>query len=260
MRLFVPIAAAAVIALAAPALAACPSSGNGGNGVQVESGYTGSSLTRGHGNWSESYLQAQARNGNNSSFYARFATDSRFGATDQSEEAGAYAALASNVIANIDAQTSAQHNFLPSFAGTADLDIRAQHGYGAQVGYTQRDYTGETVDLANVGADRYAGNDRFAAGFTLARLSTAPGTALSEHLSYSRSLACDVETFSVSNGRDVEMTGIGSGLAVYHAISYDINDVHWISRNLALDAGGGWYILNGAYNRLEFRFALRQRI
>jgi YaiO family outer membrane protein len=262
MRMWASLATAALFfTLASPVLAACPSADAVSHGLQLESGYSNDSLTQSKGSWNESYLQASQRNGKSSSFYASMANDSRFGVTDPNYEAGAYVAVGPSVLANASGSWSTTHQFLPVSSESVGVDARAGAGYGVQLQFGQRNYPMEVIDLRSVGLDRYAGDSHFAIKLTDAKLSTNPGDdALSETVSYSRMTGCDVESVSVSGGRDVELTGVGNNLAVYHALSYDVNEVHWFSSNFALNAGAGWYVLNGAYNRLEVRLAIRERI
>ncbi|MDE2481688.1 MAG: YaiO family outer membrane beta-barrel protein [bacterium] len=257
-------AAAAFVAAAAlcttSVRAACPFAEQPAKSVQVEAGTSNDTLTHGRGTWSESALDVVARNGNQNSLYARIADDTRFGSSDPSYEAGAYSALDKHLIADLTASFSPTHAFLPATTESGGLDWRSNAGYGYQVQLAQRNYAAQVASIQTLGADRYVGADRFALGVTLARLTGVPGTALSERASFARYLGCDSETFSISAGRDVELTGVGSALAVYRAYSYDANDIHWFTKRFALDAGAGWYVLLGAYNRFEVRVALRERL
>lgn len=226
--------------------------------VTVEAGAASDSVTRGQA-WSERSLSVVSRDGNRFSAYGRLASDSRFGATDPSYEAGVYTALGAHVIANVGGAFSPTHTFLPATAETAALDWRTGNGYGVQGQFAQRNYPAQIARIATIGADRYAGTDRFQAGITFARLTTVPGTALTAHAGFARYLSCDDETFSVAAGRDVESTGIAGRVAVYTTYAYDANDVHWFSRRFGLNVGAGWTLLVGAYDRFEVRAALRER-
>jgi YaiO family outer membrane protein len=260
MRLAALALAVVATLLATPALAACPFTELPAKNVQVESGVTSDGLTNNRGEWNEQYLQAVARDGNQFSIYGRVADDQRFGTSDPSYESGIFTELGKHLIADLSGNFSPTHLVLPETIVSGGLDFRMAHGYGVQGHFAERTFPTQNAGITTVGFDRYAGQARVAVVLSFAQLSTVPGTALSETLVLARYLPCDNESVSFSNGRDVESTGVGSGLAVFKAIGYDLNDVHWISKRLALNIGAGWYLLIGAYNRFEVRIALRERL
>jgi len=228
--------------------------------VVVEEDVSSSSLTQGRGSWQENSLIVESRDGNTHSFYASAADDVRFGERDADYEAGAYAPIARHVIADVIAAFSPQHQVLPASSGQIDLDVRAGAGYGYQAGFATRNYATVNASIQHLGVDRYFRDLRLAGNVTVAHLNNVPGLALSEGGSITRYLACDTENFSVSTGRDVENTGVGTQLAVYHSQTFYAGDLHRLSSHVGLLIGVGWYELTGAYNRLEIRFALRERI
>ena len=228
--------------------------------LTVESGASASGLTGGRAGWQERSLAVVSRAGSRSSVYGRAASDSRFGSTDLSYEAGTYQPLGAHVIGNVDGQFSPTHAFLPATTESAGLDWRTSGGYGYQAQYAQRNYPAQIAGITSIGADRYVGANRFALGVTLANLTSVPGTAMSAHLAFGRYLACDEESLSVSAGRDVEATGVTGQVAVFKTYTYDVNEVHWFTRHFGLDAGAQWDLLIGAYDRFELRLALRERL
>lgn len=258
---FAALALAVVATLfASPAIAACSFAELPAKSVQIESGVTSDGLTQNRGEWNEQYLQAVARNGNQFSVYGRVADDQRFGVSDPSYEVGLYTKLGKNVIADLSGNFSPTHIVLPATVTSGGIDYRMAHGYGVQGHFAERTYPSQNAGIVTLGFDRYAGVAHVGLVLSFARLSTVPGTAVSETLVLARYFPCDNESISISNGRDVESTGVGSGVAVFKAIGYDLNDVHWISKRFALNIGAGWYLLVGAYDRFEVRIALRERL
>jgi YaiO family outer membrane protein len=256
-------ALALVVALAAAtgfADAACSLREQPTKRVDLESGVSNDTLTQNRGNWDEQYVTLVDRDGNARSAYVRAADDTRFNQSDPSYEAGTYVSVDPKLILNAIANFSPTHQVLPDSTLQGGLDARTGGGYGYQLEYGQRNFTASTADIGTIGADRYFGVDRIAATVSLARLSGVPGLAMSEGVTFARYLPCDGLSFSTSTGRDVESTGVGANLAVYHAISYDVNDVHWFTPHLALNVGMGWYLLVGAYDRFEIRIALHERL
>lgn len=253
-------AASAVVAVAwcgHPADAACTASPSERT-LTVEAGATTDAVTN-HSNWQERGLTVVSQDGNRSSLYGRAATDQRFGSTDQSYEAGAYSALARHLIGNVDGSFSPTHAILPATTEGGGLDWRTNGGYGYQAQYAQRNYTAQNAGIVSFGADRYQRADRFALGVTLAGVTSVPGIALTTRGTFARYFTCDEESFTVSAGRDVEPTGVPGRVAAFKALSFDTNVVHWFSRNWGVNAGAGWYLLIGAYDRFEIRVALRER-
>lgn len=228
--------------------------------LSIEEGVSTDTLTKNRGTWHQTSLVAIARNGATQSTYARIAEDERFGATDTQYEIGAYRPVATHVIGDAILSFSPQHHTLPASALEGDLDIRSAAGYGYQIGYEARNYSAVGASIERVGADRYFRDLRVATTLTVAHLSNVSGLALSEGASVTRYLSCDTELFAVSTGRDVENTGFGAQLAVYHSLTFNVSDLHWLSPHFGIDAGLGWDELTGAYNRFEVRFALRERI
>ncbi|GAC1390674.1 MAG: hypothetical protein NVSMB31_07790 [Vulcanimicrobiaceae bacterium] len=262
MNVRAAIGFAALLGLLVPgaAIAACPFKEFPAKSIVLEGGLSSDALTQNRAAWTEHYLLLSARDGNRRSAYARAAADRRFGTIDNVYEGGVSLAASPHVIFNAAGSFSPQHASLPQSTLSGGLDLRAQGGYGYQAQYSTRAYAAANSASTVIGADRYFRDRRIALAVTFAQLSNIPGTAVSETLSYARYLPCDNESLSVGSGRDVESTGVGSALAVYHSYSYDINDVHWFSDRFGVNLGAGWYLLGGAYNRFEVRFALRQRL
>jgi YaiO family outer membrane protein len=260
MTFKVSLAAIALCLVAAPiaARASCPAAAPA-QAVEVEAGAFTSAVSGNRGAWNGDYVAATARNANNDSLYARAGREDRFGSTDNTYEAGAYERIAPNAVLNLAAAFSPQHNVLPQNVLGGGIDLRAGGGYGFQAGYAARNYTAQRASILTAGADRYSGNTRVALVLTFAGLSNVSGIAMSETLQVARYLACDTLGASVSVGRDVENVGAPNIVAVYPTTQFDVNDVHWFSPRTALNAGVGWYVLSGAYSRLEVRIALRQR-
>lgn len=260
----IPRAAVALVALMAalahPALASCGLREQPTKRVDVESGIADDTLTKNRGEWDEEYVNVVARDGNARSGYVRVADDSRFGENDPSYEAGTYIAVTPGMTLNAIANISPTHQVLPGTSLEGGLDLSGNAGFDYSVEYAQRDFTLSDADVSTIGLSRYFGSDRLAATMNVAHLSNVPGLAVSEGLSFARYLACDSMSFSVSTGRDVESTGVGSNVAVYQANSYDINDLHWFTPHFALNVGGGWYLLVGAYSRFEIRIAVHERL
>jgi YaiO family outer membrane protein len=259
-RLTRAFVAVALLAAPAQARAACSFTALPLPNVQVQTGYSGDELTGGRGAWNESYAQIVDRAGTRNAAYVRAADDRRFGAADPSYEGGAYVAIAPRILANVDASYSPTHQFLADDTLSGSVDIRTGGGYGVQAGYSQRNYPLQIVGITTAGVDRYTGDDRLSAGVSLVRLNTAGGIAVVESAGYERAFPCDTLRVNVSAGRDVEPTGVGSTVAIFKSFDYDAGALHWFSSHLAVDAGAGWYILQGAYNRFEVRIALRGRL
>lgn len=257
----VPLAIVCAFAImsAHAAGAACIASAPATHSTTVEAGANVDALTRDRGAWDREALTVFARGSTAQSVYAQVSDERRFGATDPGYGAGATSALLPNLIADAEASFSPTHVNVPENVLGGGFDIRMSHGYGVQTHFEQRNYPMQIAGITTLGADRYVGSDRFSVGVALAHLSGVPGTALSEQVRFARYLACDEEAFSIADGRDVETVGPARGLAVYHAISYDASDVHWISPRFGIVAGVGWNVLLGAYNRLEVRLAVRRR-
>ncbi len=252
--------AAIALLTAQPALADCRFAAAPAKTLTAEVGATTSSLTGNRDNWDEQYITIADRSGPTHYTYAHVARDQRFGLSDTTYESGAAFPLAPKLVANAMASFSATHNVLPESTLSAGLDLRGTLGYGYQAQYTQRNYDAAVADIATVGADRYVGDRRFGLTLTAAHLSNVPGIAMSAGLTYARYLACDTLSFGVSGGRDAENTGIGSNVAIYQAINYSANALHWFTPHTALSLGAGWYILTGAYDRFEVEVALHERI
>ena len=247
-----------VMALPVRALAACGFTEFPSKSVQAEAGVSSSPLTKGRGTWEQADLFVLARNGRNSQLL-RVSSDTRFGRSDTTYEAGAYGSLTPSVIANADVAISPQHNSVPASSLAGGLDLRSGGGYGYQVQYSDRSYTAVNAATTTLGGDRYFRDRRLAIGVSLAQLSGVPGTALSTGLAYARYLPCDTESLGFSNGRDVENSGVGT-VAVFRTLSYNASDVHWFSKRFALNAAAGWYVLIGSYSRYEVRLAIRERL
>ncbi len=228
--------------------------------VVLQEGASAATLTKGRGNWSGASVLVVARDGNKRSAYVRAADDVRFGEDDNEYEAGTYLAVTPHVIADLIGSFSPQHNVLPASSAQGDLDLRAGGGYGYQAGYATRQYTSVGASIEHVGMDRYFRDLRLAGTITFARLSNVPGIALSEGVSMARYLPCDTENFALSTGRDVENVGFGTPPAVYHSLSFSLGDTHRLSSRIGLAIAMGWYGLTGAYDRLEVRVALRERL
>jgi YaiO family outer membrane protein len=242
---------------ARPALAGCTAPASAKT-LTVEAGVTTDSVTN-HPNWSEQSLTVLARNGNYASLYGRAASDQRFGATDPSYELGTYTALGPHFIGMLDGSVSPTHIILPATTESAGLDWRSNGGYGYQAQYAQRNYTAQNAGIVSLSGDRYAGVNRYTLGVTLASVTNVPGIALTTRGTFARYFTCDEESYSIAGGRDVESTGVAGQIAVYKALSFDANVVHWFSQRFGVNAGAGWYLLIGAYNRFELRIALRER-
>jgi YaiO family outer membrane protein len=226
--------------------------------LTVEAGVA-TDLVTNHSAWQEQSLTVTARDGNRSSLYGRAASDTRFGAVDPSYEAGAYSALGPHLIGNVDGSFSPTHVILPATTESAGLDWRTNGGFGYQAQYAERNYTAQNAGIATLGGDLYAGANRYALGVTLAGVTGVPGDAMTVHGTFARYFTCDEEAFSIAGGRDVESTGVPGQVAVYKALSFDANVVHWFSERFGINAGAGWYLLVGAYDRFELRIALRER-
>ena len=257
MKIFLPLVAIVALLCVTPARAECPVAEQV-KYVEVEGGGTTDNLTQGREQWNGQYLQALAKNGAASTVFARAGFDQRFGQNDPSYEAGAYANIVPHVTANVDASFSPTHIVLPNDQLGGGLDWRIGDGYGLQAQYTDRTYPTQSAGITALGIDRYVGTQHFTAGVTFATLTGVPGTALTERIGYGRTYRCDAVSFTVANGRDVELIAPGS-LGIYHTVVLDGNDVHWLTQHVGLDLGLGWYVLTGAYNRLEARFAVRER-
>lgn len=242
---------------ATPASAGCTAPASAKT-LTVEAGAATDAVTN-HQNWWEQSLTVVARDGNRSSLYGRAASDERFGATDPNYELGAYSALGPHFIGMLDGSFSPTHINLPATTESASLDWRTNGGYGYQAQYAERNYTLQNAGILSLGGDRYAGVNRYALGVTLAGVTGVPGIALTMRGGFARYFSCDEESYSVAGGRDVESTGVPGQVAVYKALSFDANDVHWFSQRWGVNAGAGWYLLIGAYNRFEVRLALRER-
>lgn len=255
-------AALAFVALSAlspiSATASCTLKEQPATYVHVEAGVAASTLTNDRGMWHETSIAAVARHGNARSAYARFAAIERFGLTDNVYEGGLYAAAGPKIIAIVTASFSPQYQNVPHTTAGVGVDARTGGGYGYQLQYATRSFRAGTAAITTFGMDRYFKDRRLALSASLAQLSNVPGTALSAGLSYARFLPCDTESAGVSFGRDVESVAPGT-LAVYRTLSYDANDVHWISNHTAINAGVGWNLLIGSYSRFEVRVALRER-
>jgi YaiO family outer membrane protein len=260
IRLAALACVAAVLLQGLPVAAACSLSDQAERYTQVDTGASNASVSHGNLPWREQFLQAVVRDGNARSAYVRVASDQRFGHTDPSYEGGVYDKLASNVIADLVAGFSPTHAFSPASILGGGVDVRAADGYGVQAQYVERAYTAQNAGITTLGADRYAGQAHFDVAVTGAVLSNVPGTALSERIGYDRSVGCDQESVTVSAGRDVESTGVGTNVAVYQAYSYNASDTHWMNPHLAWQAGAGWDVLVGAYSRFEIRISLRERL
>jgi YaiO family outer membrane protein len=257
-RLLAAAGAAIAVALCAyPAGAACTAPLSERT-LTVEAGATTDAVTN-RGSWQEQSLTVVSRDGNRSSLYGRAASDQRFGSTDPSYEIGAYSALGPHFIGNVEGSFSPTHIILPATTETGGLDWRTNGGYGYQAQYTQRNYTAQNAGIVSFGADRYHGANRYALGVTLAGVTSVPGIALTMRGTFARYFTCDEESFGVSGGRDVESTGVPGRVATFKALSFDANVVHWFSRHWGLNAGVGWYLLIGAYDRFQVRVALRER-
>lgn len=248
-------AAALVPAAAHAACAPTPASPT----VEIETGASSSAVSNDRGAWNGRFVTASVRGTDGNGMYARAERDERFGAADDSYEAGIYARIAPRAIASFIAASSPQHNFLPQTVLGGSLDLREGSGYGLQAGYASRTYSTQRASLVSAGADRYAGASRVAFTVTFAQLSGVPGIAMTETLQASRYLSCDTLSAAVSVGRDVENVTAGGPVAVFPTFSLDVNDLHWLSTHTALNAGVGWNVLGRAYSRLEVRVALRQR-
>ena len=254
------MAALFVLMPSAAALAGCGLREQPSKSVQVEGGTTSDSLTGNHGNWAETYLLVVARDGNRRSFYGRAASDQRFAKTDTVYEGGAYVAASPHVILNVVGSFSPQHQTLPQSTIGGGFDDRTGGGYGFQLQYSARTYSAVNAATVTTGFDRYFRDRRVALNVSFSQLSNVPGTAVSAGVQYARFLPCDSQTLSVSSGRDVESTGVGSALAVFRTYSYDVNELHWFTPHLGANLGAGWYLLNGAYSRFEVRLALHARL
>lgn len=251
--------AAAALVPGLPAAAACSLGDPATQYVQVDTGASDASVTRGNLPWREAFVQAVSHDGNAHSMYLRAARDERFGATDASYEGGAYEKLAPNVAADVVGGFSPSHAFLPASLLGGGVDVRASDGYGVQAQYVERAYTSQNAGITTLGFDRYAGQAHIVIAFTSAVLSNVPGIALSGRAGYQRTVGCDDESFALSAGRDVESTGVGTNVAVYQAYSYNASNTHWMNRRIAWQAGAGWDLLVGAYSRFELRISLRER-
>lgn len=262
MRAFVAAAAAivAVVLSSQAARAGCRLAEAPSKSLTLESGASASALTAGRTEWQERSFTVVSRAGSRSSVYGRAASDSRFGSTDLSYEAGAYQPLGAHLIGNVEGSFSPTHAFLAGTTESAGLDLRTSGGYGYQAQYAQRNYPAQTAAITTIGADRYAGANHFTLGVTLANLTSVPGTAVSGRIGFARYLACDEESLSVSAGRDVESTGVIGQVAVFKTYTYDVNDVHWFTPRFGLNVGAEWALLTGAYDRFELRLALRERL
>lgn len=259
IRLSAIACALGVAACGVPADAACSLGDPATRYVQVDTGASNASVTRGNLPWREQFVQAVVRDGNARSAYARAASDERFGTTDPSYEGGIYDAIAPNVVAGLVAGFSPTHAFSPGSMLGGGLDVRASRGYGVQAQYVERAYTAQNAGITTFGLDRYAGTSHVAVAVTGAVLSNVPGVALSERVGYDRTSGCDEQRFALSAGRDVESTGTSNHVAVYEAYSYNASNTHWMNRRLAWQAGAGWDVLVGAYSRFEIRVSLRER-
>lgn len=241
-----------------PALAGCTAPAPTKT-LTIEAGATTDAVTH-HPSWAEQYLTVVARNGNHASLYGRAASDQRFGATDPNYELGTYAALGPHLIGMLDGSISPTHINLPATTESTGFDWRTNGGYGYQAQYGRRNYASQNAGITSLGGDRYAGADRFALGVTLANVTGVPGTALTMRGTFARYFTCDEESYAISGGRDVESTGVADKIAVYKALSFDANALHWFSQRFGVNAGAGWYMLIGAYDRFELRLALRERL
>lgn len=256
-RAAVAFALAAALAPAA-AHASCPAAPAAAR-VEIESGASSSSVSNDRGGWNGRYVTASVHGADDNGAYARAERDERFGAVDDSYEAGLYARIAPRAIVNLVAASSPEHHFLPQTVLGGSIDLREGSGYGLQAGYDSRTYSTQRASILSAGADRYAGTSRVAFTVTFAQLSNVPGIAMTETLQASRYLSCDTLAAAVSVGRDVENAAAGGPVAVYPTLALDLNDLHWLSAHTALNAGVGWNVLGRAYSRLEVRVALRQR-
>lgn len=259
IRLAAVACAAAVILPGVPAFAACSLGDPASRYVQVDTGASSASVSRGNLPWREQFVQAVVRDGNKHSAYVRAASDQRFGATDPNYEAGVYDAVAPNVVADLTAGFSPTHANVPSSMLGGGVDVRASRGYGVQAQYVERAYTAQNAGITTLGFDRYAGASHVAVALTGAVLSNVPGIAMSERAGYDRTSGCDQQQFVASAGRDVESTGVGNNVAVYQAYSYAAADTHWMNPHLAWQAAAEWDVLVGAYSRFEVRVSLRER-
>ena len=258
-RILTALLAATVFASPIAARAACFDAAQAAPSLSLEAGASNDSLSGNRTAWHETYVEADARSDAKRSVYARAARDERFGFADNVYEAGGYAPLLPNVEANAFASFSPQHSQEPVNTIGGGLDVRSGGGYGVQAGYAERNYAFERAAIVDAGGDRYFGRDRVAVVLTFATLSNAPGTAMSETLQFGRYLTCDRFSAAMSFGRDVENIAPGS-IAVYPTRSYDVDEMHWFTNRIGVDAGMGWTLLGGAYSRMEVRFAVRERI
>lgn len=226
--------------------------------VQVDEGVASSTLTQNRGTWHETSLAVVARDANTRSGYVRAAAVQRFGLTDAVYEAGVYAAVHPKLNVNLTGSYSPQYQNVAHTTLSAGFDSRAGGGYGYQVQYGVRSFRGANAAITSFGVDRYFKDRRLAASVSVAEISNAPGTAVAAGVSYGRFLPCDTESAGFSFGRDVESAAPGT-VAVYRTLTYDVNEVHWLSNRMAVNAGAGWNLLIGSYSRFEVRIALRER-
>jgi YaiO family outer membrane protein len=229
--------------------------------LDVETGWVHDQLTGNRAPWNDGYLDATLKEASGVTLYGDFSQNSRFSQADTQYNAGIYLptdARHSNLM--ISGAVSPQRNVLPADEFDTVYDLRAGGGYGCQVGFDRRNYTGTNVSVYTAGADDYFGMNHLVYTASFAALNNVPGIAFSQSVQWSIYRGQDKVSFTAAAGRDVESTGIDNGVAVYKTLVFDFDDLHWLDRSTAVHFGVGYDGLTpDAYDRLEVRLGLRER-
>lgn len=235
----------------------------------VELGIGADQLSNNYSDWQLGYLLYEQRTERGHLFYTRYQHTERFSQRDNEWLVGAYLALDSDWLAQLEVGTSPTHNVRPELFGNAWLSRKLNEGYIASVGAHHSRWSTVNVSTSSQGysarLERYVGNWRwsYTARFDQLQGASESGLSHTATLSYYYDTVRAREpsniTFAVNSGEELEkVSPLNVVVTDVQGISlYGLHNTtkHWAWRwALTWQEQGDFYDRSGVTLGVRYRF------
>ena len=218
-------------------------------------------LSNGYGTWRTVSLEITQKGSQRRAWYAGVRDTTRFSLHDRALVGGFYHPLSKRTTGMVEAELSPSHLVVPRWALAGWAEASLGRGWVVNAGVRHRRYDAATVNLLNIGAERYVGAYRLVYTAYVGHLVGA-GASGSHLARADRLYGRDQGNFvgvSVSAGSELEHIG-SSGLLRTSVLATSLSGRHWVTPRWAVvyNAGvheqGTLYMRTGGTASLRYRF------
>lgn len=246
---------------AAPVAAQQPPASERGWRTEAQVGVEHEGLSNGYGTWRNVSLEITRKASQRRAWYAGVRDTTRFSLHDRALVGGFYHPLSKRVTGMVEVEISPSHHVVPRWALVGWADASLGRGWVVNAGVRHRRYDAATVNLLNIGAERYVGAYRLVYTAYVGHL--VGGGTSGSHLAradrlYGRDQS-NVVGVSVSAGNELEHIG-APGFLRTSVLAISLSGRHWVTSRWAVvyNAGvheqGTLYIRTGGTAGLRYRF------